>query len=174
MVRKYYIHEKRKEDRGGEGEGGSLKDADMANYRVVEDQGKRLSGSVGSLASHLRTKTATQKKTKNQNMPGVEENTGREKRRHKEEVGIYYREKPQFLTGTWEQANGGKGGKNRHGKQRQTHARSAGRRVDQWRLAGDGCGKRSGGRSFWLGEELGSGCKRKKLYSDKKIMIEVW
>ena len=67
---------------------------------------------------------------------------------------------PQVLTGTWVQAEGGKGGGNRRGKRRQTQTRGAGRRDKQQRLEGGRCVKFPGGRSYAPGKEVECGCER--------------
>ena len=67
------------------------------------------------------------------------------------------RRTPQFPTGTWVQAEGGKGGIALAWERQQAQACGPGRRDERRRLAGGGCGRRPSGRRFAPGEEVGSG-----------------
>ena len=59
------------------------------------------------------------------------------------------------LTGTWSQAEGGRGGTNGQRKRQQTQACGAGIRVERQSLVGGGCGLRPGGQRFAPGQEVG-------------------
>ena len=82
----------------------------------------------------------------------LEENSGRVRRGHRGDGGTHNGRTPQGLTGTWAQAEGGKGG-GAHSQERwQTQAHSTGRRDERRGLAGGRRGRCPGGRSFSLGE----------------------
>ena len=74
------------------------------------------------------------------------------------------RRTPYGLTGTWDQAEGGKGGEaHSHRTRRQTQACGVGRRDERWSMAGGRCGKPTFGWRFAPGEYVGSGCKREGI-----------
>ena len=78
---------------------------------------------------------------------------------------------PRGLTGTWLQAEGGKGGSNGRGKCWKMQECGAGRRINQQRLASVRWGQRPDGRRIALGEEVGRGCKREGIQL-QNLLIE--
>ena len=95
---------------------------------------------------------------------------------HREGGGTHGRRKeprqtnPQGMTGTWEQAEGGKGGANQCGIRWLMQACVPGHRYKRRRLAGGRCGRCPGGRRSMTGKEVGSSCGREVLQQRPLIM----
>ena len=85
-----------------------------------------------------------------------EKHTGRASQKKNRDRGNHNRRTPQGMTGNLDQAEGGKGGANRHCKRRQMQAHIVGSRYERRRLACVECERCLGGRIFELGEEGGS------------------
>ena len=77
--------------------------------------------------------------------------------------GTCDRQNPQETTRNCLQTEVGKGGGHSHGKLRKTQAHGARRRDERRKLSDGGSGRRTGGRRFALGEEVGSRCNARGL-----------
>ena len=102
------------------------------------------------------------KKPRTRRCEDSEENSGRARHWYRGYQGTLDSQTTQGPTGTWAQANGGKGGRvHSHDKRRNTKSRGEGRRDEWRRLAGGRCGQHPGGRRFAPGEEVGNRWKQK-------------
>ena len=82
-------------------------------------------------------------------------------------VGNHASQTPQIPTGTWFQAEGGKGGSTLSREWRQTQKRGAGRRDERWRMAGGGWGAMHRWAELCTRRGGGERVKKEEFYKER-------